>query len=400
MSYEEFVNDFCSCILSVSRHDFTITDVSKEEVDFFIKYENFIVTKTKSKTWANEEKIQQLVYKNCNNYFKRSLLLESTPYDFYDSASMKDHIDCLKKYFLQKYKMRLPVQIEIICMYISLKCEEFQNFQAYFNNQMLFVSNYKSNVFLKTLHDYRSELNKSANKTEDLNTKAQDLQKKAEELNEKTKELDIRAQDFEKKALELDDKLKKAEKNIRKTENRSAKKMTEASVTVLGIFSAVILTFNAALSLSASVLQNINITSIYRLMLISLVIGLIAFNLIFALFYYLNVFRSKLAGSDEVELKKLGKKSLIVFWVTDIILVLLMLLVVVAWWIGIVESRNDRFEHIDETTAVSTEISSSFSDDISTEVDDEISTALSDDNTTSITSDTTIVDSCESEFGP
>ena len=144
----------------------------------------------------------------------------------------------------------------------------------------------------------------------------------------------------------LDKKIKGAEEEIKKVENRSAKKMTEASVTVLGIFSAVILTFNGALSLSASVLQNINGASVYRLLLISLVIGLISFNLIFALFHYLNVFRNKLSGREEEKhLKKQGHKSLRIFWITDVILVVLMALTVIAWWNGTVEARNEKFDH-------------------------------------------------------
>lgn len=327
MSLEELVNDYCNCILDEHCHDFLDVKVFDSEIAFFKKYDSFFRGKTKIENWNSNILIQQYTYKSCNNYFKKSLLFQHTPYDFYDSTSMRKHIECLKDFFLKKYKKVLPYQIEQICIYISLKGEEFQNIQTYFNEQIEFISEYKAGLLHGEIEEFRETLNDISDKSINLNGQIDNLDKE----------------------------IKVAEKEIEKAENRSAKKMTEASVTILGIFSAVILTFNGVLSLIASGLQNINGVSVYRLVLISLILGLISFNLIFGLFNYLNIFRNKISSKEEEEpLKKQKNKSLIVFWVTDIILVVLMVLTVIAWWCGTVEARNNKIYHKEIVSEYST----------------------------------------------
>lgn len=63
-----------------------------------------------------------------------------------------------------------------------------------------------------------------------------------------------------------------------------AGKMQKEYITILGIFSSIVLTFVAGIVFSSSVLSNIDKASIYRLVFIMLLIGLVLFNLINFLF--------------------------------------------------------------------------------------------------------------------
>lgn len=59
-------------------------------------------------------------------------------------------------------------------------------------------------------------------------------------------------------------------------------------ISILGIFAAVVLAFTGGIAFSTSVLNNINTSSIYRIIVVSLIIGLVLINVLFGLFYYVD----------------------------------------------------------------------------------------------------------------
>lgn len=103
-------------------------------------------------------------------------------------------------------------------------------------------------------------------------------------------------------------------------------------ITILGIFSSVVISFTAGTAFSMSVLENIAQASIYRIVLIVLALGLILLNAIFALFYYIGVLTGKNISYNPIK-------------ISSGILGMLILLTVVAWWYGAVEKRDKKFEN-------------------------------------------------------
>lgn len=73
----------------------------------------------------------------------------------------------------------------------------------------------------------------------------------------------------------------------RKIEASRAETQKE-NVSVLGIFTGIVVAFVAGLTISSSVLQNIDKASIYRLAAMTVIIGLFMFDLLVALFIFLN----------------------------------------------------------------------------------------------------------------
>ncbi len=112
------------------------------------------------------------------------------------------------------------------------------------------------------------------------------------------------------------------------TENKIQNQQKEY-IAILGIFSSVVLTFNAGIAFSTSVLKNIAEASIYRIVLISLIIGIVLTNVIFGLLFYIN----KLICKEE------KIKPIII---SNIIFLIMILFTIVAWYFGSVEARNHR----------------------------------------------------------
>lgn len=79
----------------------------------------------------------------------------------------------------------------------------------------------------------------------------------------------------------------------RKVQNKQ-EDMQKEYITILGIFAAIVLAFTGGIVFSSSVLENINKPSIYRISLITFIIGLIFFNLIWLLIDFIRDINGKI----------------------------------------------------------------------------------------------------------
>lgn len=103
-------------------------------------------------------------------------------------------------------------------------------------------------------------------------------------------------------------------------------------IAILGIFSGVVIAFITEIAFSTSVLNNMKDTGIYRIVIVSLLIGFVAVNVIFGLFYYI----------DRLVNKKPSLKPLII---SNVAIALLMIATFAFWCLGIVENRNQRIDN-------------------------------------------------------
>lgn len=111
--------------------------------------------------------------------------------------------------------------------------------------------------------DYRLLQNESIN---DIKAEVSDLQKG---INDLQKRLDKSA-----------NKIKSAYKKVENAQKEY--------IAILGIFASIILTFISGIVFTTSILQNIHNASIYRIVLITLLIGLIVLNAVYLLFYFIE----------------------------------------------------------------------------------------------------------------
>ncbi len=78
--------------------------------------------------------------------------------------------------------------------------------------------------------------------------------------------------------------------------NKLPQKVSETSVTILGIFAGIVLTVVAGLVYSSSVLENINATNFYRLLCMAALVGLVCLHLLITMFKYI----AKIGGKSEL----------------------------------------------------------------------------------------------------
>ena len=113
-------------------------------------------------------------------------------------------------------------------------------------------------------------------------------------------------------------------------------------IAILGIFAAIVLAFTGGIAFSTSLLQNLHVSSIYRIILVSVVIGLVLVNLLYGLFYYIGQFVNKVSKNDV--------KSL---WIINLLFFLLIAAITFASYLGLVEKRNDLINAVE--TSIQTE---------------------------------------------
>ncbi|MCM1167577.1 MAG: hypothetical protein NC299_16360 [Lachnospiraceae bacterium] len=103
-------------------------------------------------------------------------------------------------------------------------------------------------------------------------------------------------------------------------------------IAILGIFAAIILAFISNITFSTSVLQNMHQASIYRVLLIVVLIGFVLVNTLFILFKFIQeLTRARAENSISI-------KFPIIF---NAVVVLMLLAIVLSWYFGAVEHRNE-----------------------------------------------------------
>ncbi|MBO3420195.1 hypothetical protein [Clostridium perfringens] len=123
------------------------------------------------------------------------------------------------------------------------------------------------------------------------NIRLEKLKKISKEANSaftEVSEIKQKYSELEKLAESVDSKIKEMNKDI---DNSTSK-----SITILGIFSGIVMAFTGGLSFIASSLQNMNQVSIYRLVLVITLLATAIFDIIFMLMYMIGRFTDSYIG--------------------------------------------------------------------------------------------------------
>ena len=136
------------------------------------------------------------------------------------------------------------------------------------------------------------------------------------------------------------------ERNKLKRELDEAEKLKPEVITIIGIFSAITLAFVGGMSFTSSTLANINQSSVYRLIFIASICGLVMFNTIFCLMYIIakmlgkNIYARCLNSSkdcfDETcekscsSIERIRRRLPYIYWI-NILLIGMLFFDFVAW---------------------------------------------------------------------
>ena len=138
------------------------------------------------------------------------------------------------------------------------------------------------------------------------------------------------------KIIELQLKEEKIESVMEETQEELRNSQKEY-IAILGIFSAVVISFTGGMAFSTSVLNNIAQTSIYRLVFTILLIGFVLLNSLYGLFFFINTI-------VKTRRDKGNRLMIYTFRISNLIIVTLLLFTMVSWKAGVVEKRNQRIQ--------------------------------------------------------
>lgn len=97
----------------------------------------------------------------------------------------------------------------------------------------------------------------------------------------------------EKKLIELSNNIIDKAQNLSNEIQENQKNMQKEYITILGIFASIVLAFTGGMAFSSSVLENIDKSSVFRISLITLIIGIVFFNLIWILIDFIRDINGK-----------------------------------------------------------------------------------------------------------
>ena len=206
------------------------------------------------------------------------------------------------------------------------------------------------------LSRYRTVI-QSEQRYKDLVRKNDGLEGQVQQAIEEIAKAKVTLQESQQEYSELDEKLKStvskvvsAQTSIDETQKKAEKTEKDLQnsqreyVTILGIFAAVVLTFTGGIAYSTSVLENLHQASIYRVLVISLLIGFVLFNLVYLLLSFILVITDNRNTKPDKDQR--------LFWVVNGILGIALVLTLIGWYFGCAEKRDQRIYSIEPSPAV------------------------------------------------
>lgn len=131
--------------------------------------------------------------------------------------------------------------------------------------------------------------------------------------------------------------LKEAQEALNDSKKRAESMQTEYT-TILGIFAAIILAFTGTITFSSSVLENIHQSSVYRLIIITLIIGFVSFNIIAILIEFIIKINKKELLTDTVGKKGFMNNAKIIAF--DVIIIIGIVITCFAYRYGWLEKKQ------------------------------------------------------------
>lgn len=253
---EDVVLKLCDSILTKGD------EINKEE---FFNYLNQEKVDVLNKNYENlKPKIDLIVTKKVADYIQEfepqlSDIKQQIkdPFEFAGGGEYINFCSEIEQHFLDKYKQDIPHALRFALDAVRDVSKTYRVF--------------------KSFYDVRSK--QTANQVlKDMETSAKKIAEKG--INKKV----------EKFSKKIDDKTKEVDKKIKEV----PQKVSENGVTILGIFSGIILAMVGGMFYSAKVLESIASVNALKLVCISSVIGFVCLNLFLMMFYFI----SKLSGKE------------------------------------------------------------------------------------------------------
>lgn len=326
---QKFVEDFMNFVFD-AEPQLSLTDA--KFIDYInknLKLVNSIKITSQNKTQI-EKHIEQEFFSVIAK--KQKVVFSNSGYIITFKESFDKIIDSFDSSKVQQ-KNKGPVK-----NFVNFICEKLMSLSSQYQAYCFAIT---QNVVVES-----AEIKNLFKDLEECKTGVSDL---VESLNKSKEELENRQEKVKKE-------IKGSQHKLKKEIEESKRKANETGIAILGIFSALVLAFNGAIIFSSATLESMNTTSIYRLLISIVTLGIVFINIAYALFHFISALIErnsliKRQNTPESENKdaKSKKKGSKLFDRTHLIIInfvtlLIIIAIVCCWNFGVVEKRNQRLE--------------------------------------------------------
>ena len=286
---EDLISDFCKIVLT--KKDSISEQEAKKYIDSLTSDERSILNSTKNDDDQIYRSIVQMKILRYIQEFQTSgeepKLYQTSPFEFDNSG----HYVNFQKNFLKTYKDKyenspLPHVFIFIFEYIQNTSDYYRTFEQFYtirsHDTTESLLNQTKNLMAEEIKKGIEDSTKEAAQ-EAATEAAQKAATEAKLLAEQAAQNAEFAAEQAKVAAES-----AVERAVKDKMTDVSSKISETSVTILGIFSSIVLTVVAGLMYSSSVLQSISTANFFRLVCISLIVGFICFHLISTMFRFIE----------------------------------------------------------------------------------------------------------------
>lgn len=186
-----------------------------------------------------------------------------------------------------------------------------------------------SNSISDSIVDAKSELHieiqKSMKEIKDITNRVEEAKNILTDINEKYEKINMAIVMSNQAMTDIETKIQNSREDLEDSKKK-IKSYQQESIAILGIFAAIVLAFTGGIAYTSSVLQNFNTGSIYRVLIVIILIGFVITNILFALFYYID----KLVNEKY-------SRQIKPLWITNCIFIVGIIIVVCLWCNGVVE---------------------------------------------------------------
>lgn len=222
-----------------------------------------------------------------------------SPFQFDSGDSFFQYRKHFEEYYAVKNNnIDIPYVFRVIFDYIKSTSDHYRIFEQFYNVRVVETSD---TILAKTQSQAEEAVKAGVEKaTKEATKRVEDAVNNAiNEASNKAQAFAEVASESAKTAMEkakgaAEKAAEEATKNAIELEmNKVTKHISETSVTILGIFSGIVLTVVAGLFYSSSVLENINSANFFRLLTVAALVGLVCFGLIVIMFKFIEQISGK-----------------------------------------------------------------------------------------------------------
>ncbi len=279
--FETLISDFCDIVLT------TKDCLSHSEAELYVKnltnVEKSCLNQYKETDFVVQECVKAQVIEYIQKFQDQDVSDLGSPFEFDSGTNYAEYRD----FFERKYRefnnnASLPEALKYAFDHIKEMSDHYRVFEQFYviRTKQAFADIWKR-MKVEVRRQAKLEMGKAI---------SQSVEEAAQSASERANS------HIEKLAEEAKGNAEKAVgEAVEKQMLKVSAKVTETSVTILGIFAGIVLTVVAGLFYSSSVIENATNANFYRLMSVSALVGFVCFNLIAIMFRYI----SKLKGNPE-----------------------------------------------------------------------------------------------------